>query len=182
MYYSHYGLNGAPFPITPSRDLIYMSAAHREAYATLEWALYDANGFALVVGEPGTGKSSLLSALLQTERDGIRIICRRQPLAFADLLPAIAEELGINVAGASLNGLARLIKSKTATLSARVVLIFDEAQGFDDATLEQLRLFADDTLETARPIQLIFVAHPELRARHRAAEFRYSATDQSFVS
>lgn len=180
MYYSHYGLNGPPFPITPSRDLIYMSVSHREAYATLEWALHDANGFALIVGEPGTGKSSLISALLQTERDGILIICRRQPLAFTELLQSVAAELDINVAGVSLNGLARLIKNRAASLNSRVVLIFDEAQGLDDATLERLRLFADDTADASRPIQLILVAHPELRARLKQPTLR--SLDQRIVT
>jgi type II secretory pathway predicted ATPase ExeA len=118
MYYSHYGLKGPPFPVTPGHDLIYLSRGHREALATLEWALRDPNGFALVTGEPGAGKSSLVAALCQSRHEGVVIVHLKQPVAYPDLLKAVTRELEIRVATSNPVELARLIRLRVEALNA----------------------------------------------------------------
>src|SRR5437870_10112599 len=143
MYYRHYGLKLPPFSVRPSRGSIYMSSAHREAFAALQWGLRDANGFALIAGEPGTGKTSLVITLLETQPDDVKIINLSQTQSFPEILSAIAAVLEIKLLNISTSELTHLIENQLNSLGTRLVLLFDEAQALDNSTLEQLRLFAD---------------------------------------
>ena len=65
MYYRHFGLDGPPFRFTSSPTALYLGAAHRECLAALEWALlHDQCGFMVLLGETGTGKTTLLNTVL----------------------------------------------------------------------------------------------------------------------
>src|SRR5690242_15383252 len=142
MYYHYYGLQASPFPVTPSGGSVYMGSSHREAFAALQWGLRDPNGFALIAGEPGTGKTSLILALLATEH-GTRIVYFSSPQSFPQILDGIAAELRIDPANFSQPRFARLIAAKLNLFRTRLVLVFDEAQALTDSTLEQLRLFVN---------------------------------------
>ena len=73
MYYSHFGLTGPPFQLTSSPAQLYMSKEHREAYAALEWGmLHEPSGFTVLIGEVGTGKTTLALAILAREFENVR--------------------------------------------------------------------------------------------------------------
>ena len=181
MYYRYYGLNAPPFAVTPSQGgSMYMGSAHREAFAALQWGLRDPNGFALIVGEPGTGKTSLVFSLLENQHQGIRIINLSQTWSFAEILDSIAAELEINRPNASANELARLITRRVNSLSTRLVLLFDEAQALDNSTLEQLRLFANCFVDASALMQIVFIGQPELLDRLKQPALR--ALDQRIAT
>jgi general secretion pathway protein A len=72
MYYQYFGLSGAPFAFDPSSPVLFMSAGHREGLAALEWGLLEPSGFTMLVGEIGTGKTTLICSLLAKRHQGVR--------------------------------------------------------------------------------------------------------------
>ena len=68
MYESFYGLRERPFELTPNPRFLFMTPRHREALTTLEYGLTARNGIALLVGEAGTGKTTLVHAALQSQQ------------------------------------------------------------------------------------------------------------------
>src|SRR5205807_2175649 len=98
MYYEHFGLRGAPFSFTPSKDPLFMSAGHTEGLAMLEWGLRELSGFALLAGDAGIGKTSLIHALMQRQHRGVRMTLILDPrLSFDEMLRSIVKQLGLTV-------------------------------------------------------------------------------------
>jgi type II secretory pathway predicted ATPase ExeA len=180
VYYRYYGLQAFPFAVTPSGASLYMGSAHREAFAALQWGLRDPNGFALIVGEPGTGKTSLVLALLEAQHEAIRIIHLSQARSFAEILDLIAAELEIDRSNVSETEFARLIEGKLNSLGMRLVLLFDEAQALDNSTLEQLRLFANNIVDASAVMQIVFIGQRELLDRLKQPALR--ALDQRIAT
>jgi len=157
-----------------------MGSAHREAFAALQWGLRDPNGFALIVGEPGTGKTSLAFALLEAQDEAIRIIHLSHARSFIEILDSITSELGIERSNVSATELARLIERKLKSLGTRLVLLFDEAQALDDFTFEQLRMFANNIVDRSSLMQIVLIAQPELLDRLKQPALR--ALDQRIAT
>jgi general secretion pathway protein A len=177
MYYTHFGLRGDPFRFTASA--LFLSAAHREGLAALEWGVREPSGLTLVVGEVGTGKTTLIHALLAHHSGGVRAVQLSNPtLTFEEMLRIIVRRLGIHPAGrdkvASLHALETFLADPVMT--DRVVLIFDEAQGLSDEALEDLRLLSNYRARGLNALQIILVGQPELAQRLTAPRLR--ALDQ----
>src|SRR5215207_9484319 len=68
MYQEFFGLRELPFELTPNPKFLFLSAQHREALSTLEYGLLSAKGITALIGEAGTGKTTLIHAALQSER------------------------------------------------------------------------------------------------------------------
>ena len=97
MYYEHFGLSGAPFEFNPSASVLFMSAGHREGLAALEWGLREPSGFTMLVGEIGTGKTTLIYSLLATRHQGVRTAWVANPrLTFVEMMRQILGQLGVN--------------------------------------------------------------------------------------
>ena len=95
MYYEHFGLSGAPFEFNPSASVLFMSAGHREGLAALEWGLREPSGFTMLVGEIGTGKTTLIYSLLASRHQGVRTAWVANPrLSFEEMLRQILGQLG----------------------------------------------------------------------------------------
>jgi type II secretory pathway predicted ATPase ExeA len=168
MYYSHFGLSGPPFGFEPSPELVYLSAGHREAVAGLEWGLREPSGFTLLVGEVGTGKTTLISSLLARRHEGVQLAWIPHPrLSFNEMLRLVLAQLGLKpVADTKLD----LLQSLQAHLAAlkpgeRVALIIDEAQGLSDELLEELRLLSNLQLQHGGGLQILLVGQLELLRR-----------------
>jgi type II secretory pathway predicted ATPase ExeA len=174
MYYSHFGLSGAPFQFTPSPKLLFMSKAHRETLATLEWALADEpSGFSLLVGETGTGKTTLIISLLAQSPAHVRPAYVSNPkLGFDGLLRDIARQLGVPDHIDRLE-LFRAFDRYLEALAPneRVVVIVDEAQALSNEILEDLRLFANRELDR-KALHFLFVGQPGLPERLSSPELR----------
>jgi type II secretory pathway predicted ATPase ExeA len=176
MYQHFYGLAERPFSMTPDPRFLHLTAGHREALAQLVYGVGENKGFLLLTGEVGTGKTTLLRALMQRLADTAAVaFVFDSSMPFDALLEYVLEDFGIATRGLSraqrlvaLNHF--LIERQRAGQSA--VVILDEAQNLDLATLEQIRLLSN--FETAREklLQFILVGQPELRAKLRRPELR----------
>jgi len=174
MYYRHFGLNGSPFIFT-APDRLFLSAAHREGLATLKWGFEkEPSGVTLLVGEVGTGKTTLIHSLLARQTAGVRLASVTNPTAtFEQMLQFIVQEIGIHPIGKG--KLAILQALKTFLMdpeSDRVVLIFDEAQGLSDEILEELRLLSNSRPNARQSLQIVLVGQPELAERLSAPKLR----------
>jgi type II secretory pathway predicted ATPase ExeA len=101
MYYKHFGLSGPPFQLSSALTSLYMSKEHREAYTALEWGLlHESSGFTVLVGEVGTGKTTLAMAILARQFDHVGTAYLSNPkLAFDEMLKLIIQQLGIQCRG-----------------------------------------------------------------------------------
>jgi len=169
MYYSHFGLTGPPFQLTSSPAQLYMSEEHREAYAALEWGLlHESSGFTVLIGEVGTGKTTLALAILARRYENVCIVYLSNPkLTFEEIVKVIMKQLGIETR--SENKLADLeaVNDFLCGLKPgeRVVIIIDEAQGLSDETMEQLRLLSNSGESDEKQLHFVFIGQPELLHR-----------------
>jgi type II secretory pathway predicted ATPase ExeA len=176
VYYQHFGLNGPPFQFTPSPAMVYMSQTHREGMAALEWGLmHESSGFSVLAGESGTGKTTLIASLLSRQYQRLHLAYVTNPrLDFPDIMRLILTQLGLEAAGLSkgemLNALGRFLGELRP--AERVAVIFDEAQGLSDETLEDLRLLSNYGRPGENQLQLILAGQPELLRRLMAPTLR----------
>ena len=175
MDYRHFGLSGAPFQFSPSLKLLFQSKAHRQSLAALEASLeQEPYGISLLIGETGTGKTTLIVSLLTRNHTTLQIAYVNNPKVGVDgLLRDVARQFGIAAPRDRLEFLDALDRY-FAELPApkKAVVIIDEAQALDDEALDDLRLFADRHIDGEKPLHLIFVGQPGLLARLRASGLR----------
>src|SRR6266404_1605058 len=168
MYEAFYRLTGPPFRLTPDPRFLFLSAHHHEALGHLLFGIREGTGFIAVTGEIGTGKTTLLRALLR-ELDPNTIVAYifNPALSDLELLQSINGEFGLPATSASkkelIDELNRFLLAKKVA-GARVVVIVDEAQNLAPMVLEQLRLLSNLETETEKLLQIVLVGQPELRA------------------
>ncbi|CAJ1915700.1 TPA: MSHA fimbrial biogenesis protein MshM [Aeromonas hydrophila] len=172
MYLNHFGLQEAPFGLTPNTGFYYGLPPHEEALQVLNWALAQGEGFIKVTGEVGTGKTLLCRKLLSelgSEARPVRLAWLPNPhLNPAELRIALALELGLAVRDQSELDLTDRIHRHLITLhqqGSRVVVLIDEAQALPDETLEAIRLFGNLETESSKLLQIVLFGQPELDAR-----------------
>jgi len=167
MYESFFGLRELPFSLTPDPRFLWMSETHEEGLATLVYGITRQKGFLLLTGEVGTGKTTLLrAALRQLPRDtDTALIINTIGLTPLDLLKLIAAEFGIEGRLEStadyLIAINRILLERLRT-GRNTVLIIDEAQNLDAATLEEVRLLSNLETDTAKLMQIVLTGQPEL--------------------
>ncbi|WCH26910.1 ExeA family protein [Aeromonas salmonicida] len=172
MYLNHFGLQEAPFGLTPNTGFYYGLPPHEEALQVLNWALAQGEGFIKVTGEVGTGKTLLCRKLLSelgSEAHPVRLAWLPNPhLTPAELRTALALELGLSVReGAELDLTDRIHRHLISLhqQGSRVVVLIDEAQALPDETLEAIRLFGNLETESNKLLQIVLFGQPELDAR-----------------
>jgi general secretion pathway protein A len=177
MYFEHFRLSGEPFSLTPDPAFLFLSAKHREAMAAVQYGLVNGRGFITLIGEVGTGKTTILYSVLS--QLGPEVAAAYVPYAahtFDDLLAAALKDLGEQPpAGASrlalLEILQRLLLQRDAA-GVRTALVIDEAQSLTDATFEELRLLSNFETYTHKLLQIVLVGQPELQQRLRQQNLR----------
>ncbi|HDX8370871.1 TPA: MSHA fimbrial biogenesis protein MshM [Aeromonas dhakensis] len=172
MYLNHFGLQEAPFGLTPNTGFYYGLPPHEEALQVLNWALAQGEGFIKVTGEVGTGKTLLCRKLLSelgSEERPVRLAWLPNPhLSPAELRIALALELGLPVRDQSELDLTDRIHRHLISLhrqGSRVVVLIDEAQALPDETLEAIRLFGNLETESSKLLQIVLFGQPELDSR-----------------
>src|SRR5262245_15655615 len=169
MYLNFYGLTEKPFNATPDPRFLYMSPAHREALAQLLYGVQERKGFIVLTGAVGTGKTTLLHALSQrlNGQSAVAFVVN-STLSFDELLEYILEDLGVTKASES--RAQRLIALNSYLIEREragqnTVLIIDEAQNLETATLEQIRLLSNFETSTSKLLQILLVGQPELKTK-----------------
>jgi len=168
MYTRFFGLTRLPFEASPDPGFLFDSPAHREAIASIEYAVATRMGFIMLTGEVGLGKTTVIRAFLNRyDRGRLLPIYVFHPLVtFDELLELVSDELGLTLDAAigSFNRL-RAIQRELIRLYAdnrQVVLVIDEAQRLPEDTLENLRLLTNLETDDAKLLQIVLVGQPEL--------------------
>jgi general secretion pathway protein A len=176
VYLTFYGLTEKPFNATPDPKFLYMSPGHREALAQLLYGTEERKGFIVLTGKVGTGKTTLLHALCRrlNGQSAISFVVN-SALPFDGLLEYVLEDLGCAKRGES--RAQRLIAfhnflTERERAGQNTVLIIDEAQNLDAATLEQIRLLSNFETPTSKLLQILLVGQPELKAKLNLPELR----------
>lgn len=176
MYYLHFGLDGPPFRFLSSPVGLYLSESHREALAAMEWALlHEHCGFMVLIGETGTGKTTLLNAIVARRLANLHIAYVTNPkLTFEELMQVVLPQLGGSIKG---SGRLPLIQALEAAVKGRsdgdrTAIVIDEAQDLSDEALEDFRLLTNATSSNSREIQFVLIGQPELAERLSAPHMR----------
>lgn len=177
MYTKYYGFNEKPFTLTPNPRFIYLSKHHKEAFAHLLYGINNHYGFIELIGEVGTGKTTVLRTLLsQLNDDSYRSALIFNPcLTGVELLRSINHEFGLNSGSEYANELLEELNRFLLLENSRgitVVLVIDEAQNLSPQILEQLRLISNLETENDKLIQIVLVGQPELSALLNLPELR----------
>jgi general secretion pathway protein A len=169
MYRAFFGLGEAPFRITPDPRFLHHHPVVEAALKTITGAIAARAGLVLLVGEVGTGKTTLVRQLLETLPERMRTLLVLHPtVGFDEILDHLLLELGIPVAGGGrdvlLERLAEFLREHAR--AGDVVVFLDEAQALRESTLAALPDLLDLVVENGRPaIQLVLAGQPELDAR-----------------
>lgn len=173
MYESFYGLTGIPFQLTPDPTFFYGSRGHRRAFHYLQYGLYQSEGFIVLTGDIGAGKTTIVRNLM-TQLDQQRIVAAQLVSTQLDaegLLQAVAVAFGLNVkerAKARLIGELEAFLVSLAAKGKRAVLIVDEAQNLSTDAIEELRMLSNFQFQNKALLQSFLVGQPELRILMRS--------------
>jgi general secretion pathway protein A len=168
MYAEFYGLETPAFQLTPDARFFFDSAQHRRAMAHLTYGLHHGEGFIIITGEVGAGKTMLLDRLLlQIDRASF-VIAKLVTTQFGgdDLLRMVAAEFGLKHEGltkASLFGRLRDFILSQRTAGRRAILIVDEAQNLSFEALEELRMLSNIVIADVTAMQSFLVGQPQFR-------------------
>jgi type II secretory pathway predicted ATPase ExeA len=179
MYEKFYQLRERPFALAPDATFLFLGRHHRHALTMLEYAVVHGVGFALVTGEIGSGKTTLVRRLIQSVDSKVAIsLITNTHRAFGSLLPWVAHAAGLRLDAVSAPQMYEAYLQHLAAeyvAGRRVVLIVDEAQNLGPKTLEELRVLSNVNADGHTLLQTILVGQPELRATLQRSDMRQFA-------
>ncbi|MDI6795512.1 MAG: AAA family ATPase [Desulfatibacillaceae bacterium] len=168
MYYRHFQVNENPFRPTPDPRYLYLSAAHQEALDHLIYGIAERKGFVMITGGVGTGKTTLLRALLNDldEKTGTALLLNPF-LSEDDLFPTLCDEFAIPAPKEPsrknyLDAINSFLMENFAK-GKNAVLLIDEAQNLSRDVLEQIRILSNLETESEKLLQIVLVGQEELK-------------------
>ncbi|MGE3864475.1 MAG: XrtA/PEP-CTERM system-associated ATPase [Burkholderiaceae bacterium] len=178
MYESYYGLSAKPFQLTPDPDFFFGSRGHRRAMAYLEYGLHQAEGFIVITGEVGAGKTTLVQQLLKRlpVNNVVPVQIVTTQLEAEDLVRVVAAGFGIETSDTNdKSTLLIRFEQYLRQLQAegrRALLIVDEAQNLGARAIEELRMLSNFQIGTKAILQSFLLGQPELRDLMQRPEMR----------
>src|SRR5207249_3130944 len=185
MYESYYGFTEKPFSLTPDPKYLYRSQSHADAFDLLQYAIRRREGFVVVTGDIGTGKTTLCRALLEDiDRNTFTALVLNPFMSEEDLLKRILQDFGVISRDDVKRGqLAHVTKQELIDtlyefllglipLKASAVLIIDEAQNLPMSVLEQIRILSNLETDKEKLLQIILVGQLNLVPLLKAPEMR----------
>lgn len=169
MYEEHFGLTAKPFQLSPDATFFFPSKEHRRALSFLEYGLDQADGFIVITGDIGTGKTTIVQTLLQNLNPAEMLVANlvTTQLAEDDLMHLVAASFGLRVNANSKALLLRDLESlflQQARQNRRVLLIVDEAQNLPARSVEELRMLSNFQLEGKPLVQIFLLGQEEFRS------------------
>jgi type II secretory pathway predicted ATPase ExeA len=171
MYQRFYGLRELPFELTPNPAFLFFSARHREALSNLQYGLSTAKPVTVLIGEAGTGKTTLLRAALDSDRcRHVRCVYLNNPtLSRGEFVQTLAASFGLSARAAEskaalLAELEELVRTRRAG-GEITALVIDEAQSLTVELLEEIRLLANIETPTQKLLPVVLAGQPELADR-----------------
>lgn len=175
VYDAFYGFRAAPFRVSPDPEFLFLTRRHREALAGLVYAVSDAKGFAMLTGEVGTGKTTLVHAVLTQLGERVRSAVVLNPnLSRRDLYRHLLAEFRLSP-GRSVVEHTRILQGfllEQFRVGARVIVVIDEAHGLSGEILEEIRLLSNFETAHAKLLQVLLVGQPELVRRLEQPDLR----------
>ena len=169
MFDDFYGLTGRPFQLTPDPAFYFESLTHRKALSYLSYGLAQGEGFVVITGEVGAGKSTLVAHLMATI-DPARLTAAQVVTSKLDgdeIIHVVAQAFGLIVEGhdkASALGAIEAFLHDEARAGRRCLLIMDESQNLAFEALEELRMLSNFQLGSHPLLQTLLLGQPEFRA------------------
>jgi type II secretory pathway predicted ATPase ExeA len=171
MYQDFFGLSELPFELTANPRFLFLPPSHREALSNLEYGLSAAKALTVLIGEAGTGKTTLIHAALESERcsavDSVHL--NNPALTRAEFIELLADRFGLSEHAAGSK--AALVKELERVLRERrgqgqiTALVIDEAQSLSRELLEEIRLLANIETADEKLLPVVLSGQPELSDR-----------------
>lgn len=174
MFESHFGFSAAPFQLSPDPSFYFESAGHGQALSYLKYGVYQREGFIVVTGEIGSGKTTLVRTLLEGLNSGEVVAAQvvNTQLDSGELLHAICTAFGVPAPGPSKAQMLATLEAFFTALAAggrRALLVVDEAQNLGLKEIEELRMLSNFQLGAHALVQSFLVGQPELRQMLRSS-------------
>lgn len=169
MYETYYGLKAKPFQLNPDPQFYFASKQHSRARAYLEYGLHQGEGFIVVTGEIGAGKTTIVRGLLDS-LDTNKVVAAQlvsTQLDADDILRMVAAAFGVRFKDLAKADLVLAIEAFLVSLARkgmRCLLIVDEAQNLTPRAIEELRMLSNFQFESHALLQTFLVGQPEFRA------------------
>ena len=168
MYDQYYGFSGRPFQLTPDPEFYFESASHKKAMSYLGYGMNQGEGFIVITGEVGAGKSTLVAHLMGRIDPQALTVAQVVTTALdgEELIHVIAQAFGLEVEGrdkASALGAIESFLQDEARAGRRCLLVVDECQNLDFTALEELRMLSNFQLGAHPLLQSLLLGQPEFR-------------------
>jgi general secretion pathway protein A len=178
MYERFYGLRERPFDLTPNPKFLYLSGGHQEALGNLQYGIVGRKGMTLLIGEAGTGKTTLIRAAMDAVAGpSVRCVYLSNPvLTREEFYEFLARRFELSAEAA--RSKARFLDELESTLIERhragilTALVIDEAQSLPHELLEEVRLLANFETDTDKLMPVVLAGQPELAARLEHEDLR----------
>ena len=168
MYESFYGLSNKPFQLNPDPSFYFGSKQHRRATAYLEYGLHQNEGFIVVTGEVGAGKTTIVRGLL-AKLNAAKVVAAQlvsTQLDAEDTLRMVAAAFGVNTRNMGKSEVLLALEAFLVDVTRqgkRCLLIVDEAQNLTPHAVEELRMLSNFQFETQALLQSFLIGQPEFR-------------------
>src|SRR6266568_2702134 len=176
MYEAYYNLEDPPFVLTPDPRFLLRSKGHHEILAALLYGITSQKGLMALVGDVGTGKTTLCRTLLRELPDSVQSALVLNPhLSDAELIGTILDDLGVERRGTTKGELMTTLSQYLLAAGSEgktVLVIVDEAQQMSVESLEQIRILSNLETATRKLLQILLVGQPELEEKLKLNELR----------